>query len=64
MFLLLLAVVYTYLGKAWVRFQGWVSRAEEPKRYWSEVITYYLLGGCLIGYFVYLGTTVGYPPLW
>ncbi len=53
MFLLFLAVVYTYTGKAWVRFHGWVYRAEEPKRYWLEVAMYYLLGVGLIGLFLY-----------
>ena len=53
MFLLLLAMVYTYTGKAYVRFQGWVYRAKEPKRYWGEVVTYYLLGAAFIGLFLY-----------
>ena len=34
-FIFLLAVVYTYTGKVWVRFHGWVNRAEEPTRYWG-----------------------------
>jgi hypothetical protein len=50
MFLLLLAVVYTYTGKAWIRFHGWVNRAEDPKRYWLEVSAYYLGGIGFIGY--------------
>jgi hypothetical protein len=49
-FLLLLAVVYTYTGKAWIRFHGWVNRAEDPKRYWLEVSAYYLGGIVFIGY--------------
>jgi hypothetical protein len=53
MFLLLLAVVYTYTGKAWIRFHSWVYRADEPKRYWLEVATYYLLGVGFVGYFLY-----------
>jgi hypothetical protein len=52
-FVLFLAVVYTNTGKAWIRFHGWVYRAEEPKRYWLEVATYYLVGVVLIGYFLY-----------
>jgi hypothetical protein len=51
--LLFLAVVYTYIGKAWIKFHGWVYRAEEPKRYWLEVAMYYLLGVGLIGLFLY-----------
>jgi len=53
MFLLFLAVVYTYTGKAWIRFHGWVYRAEEPKRYWLEVAMYYLGGVGFVGYFLY-----------
>jgi uncharacterized membrane protein len=50
-FLLFLGAVYTYIGKAYVRFSGWVYRADEPKRYWLEVATYYLGGVVCIGLF-------------
>lgn len=53
MFLLSLAVAYTYTGKAWIRMHGWVYRAEEPKRYWLEVAVYYLGAVFLIGLFLY-----------
>ena len=49
MVFLLAAVVYTYTGKAWIRFHGWVYRAEKPKRFWLEVVTCLLLGLGLIG---------------
>ena len=49
MVFLLAAGVYTYTGKAWIRFHGWVYRAEKPKRFWLEVVTYFLLGLGLIG---------------
>jgi hypothetical protein len=52
-FILLLALVYTYTGKAYIRFQGWVNRAEQPKRYWAEVTTYYFLGFGFIALFLY-----------
>ena len=52
-FVLFLAVVYTYTGKAWIRFHGWVDRADEPKRYWLEVAAYYLVGVVLIGLFLF-----------
>jgi len=48
------AVVWTCTGKAWVRFCGWVYRAEEPKRFWSEVATYYVGGIVFLGIFLYL----------
>jgi hypothetical protein len=51
-FILLLAVIYTCTGKAWIRFHGWVYRAEEPKRYWIEVAMYYLFAAGFICYFL------------
>jgi hypothetical protein len=53
MFVVFLAVIYTYTGKAYIRFHGWVYRADEPKRYWLEVIAYYVVGVGLIGLFLY-----------
>jgi hypothetical protein len=53
MFLLFLAMLYTYTGKAWIRFHGWVYRAEEPKRYWLEVTMYYLGAVVMFGLFWY-----------
>ena len=47
------AVVWTCTGKAWIRFHGWVYRAEEPNRFWLEVAMYYLGGVFFIGYFLY-----------
>jgi hypothetical protein len=47
------AVVWTYTGKAWIRFHGWVYRAEEPKRYWMEVAAYYLIAVFFIAVFLY-----------
>ena len=52
-FVLFLAFIYTCAGKAWIRAGGWVYRAHEPKRYWSEVVTYYLIGVGLIGLFLF-----------
>jgi hypothetical protein len=47
------AVVWTCTGKAWIRFHGWVYRAEEPNRFWLEVVGYYLGGAVFIGAFMY-----------
>jgi hypothetical protein len=47
------AVVYTCMGKVWVRFNGWVYRTEEPRVFWGEVIVYYLGGLLFLGYFLY-----------
>lgn len=53
MFLLFLAVLYTYLGKVGLRGGGWIYRAKEPRRYWWAVAAYYLGGVFLIGFFLY-----------
>lgn len=58
-----MGVISTSTGKVWGRFR-WVYRAEEPSIFWWAIGCCYLAGACLIGYFMYLGTTVGYPPLW
>ena len=48
------AVVWTRIGRVWVRFHGWVYRDQEPKRFWREVGMEYLMGVVLIGIFLYL----------
>jgi hypothetical protein len=50
------AVVWTCTGKAWMRFHGWVYRAQEPKRFWWEVAIDCLTGVVFIGIFLYLVT--------
>jgi len=47
------AAVFTYTGKVWVRFNGWVYRAEKPGTFWGEVAVYYLGGVWFIGCFLY-----------
>jgi H+/Cl- antiporter ClcA len=47
------AVVWTYIGKAWTRFYGWVYRAEEPTSFWWVVAVYFLGGALFIGLFMY-----------
>jgi hypothetical protein len=46
------AVVFTCTGRAWVRFNGWIYRAKEPRWFWYEVALYYLSGIFFIGYFL------------
>jgi hypothetical protein len=53
MFVLFLGVFYTYTGKAYIRFHGWVSRTDEPKRYWLEVVAYFVVGAVFIVIFLY-----------
>jgi hypothetical protein len=59
-----MAMYSTSSGKTWARFHGWVYRANEPKWFWWMVAEDYLAGFGFIAYFMYLGTTAGYPPLW
>ncbi|HEY1939271.1 MAG TPA: hypothetical protein VGJ33_15165 [Candidatus Angelobacter sp.] len=47
------AVVYTCMGKVWVRFNGWVYRAEEPRTFWVQVALLYLGGVWFLGCFLY-----------
>ena len=56
MVLLVLATVYTFIGRVYVRFSGWVYRADEPKRYRFEIAMYYLAGMvCIVLYLVKVG---------
>jgi hypothetical protein len=48
------ATVFTCMGKAWVRFNGWVYRAKEPRSFWWEIALYYLIGVWFIRHFLYL----------
>ena len=52
MVFLFVAVLYTYIGKAWSRSNTWIYRTKEPTRYWLEVGSYYLVGIGLIGLFL------------
>ena len=47
------ATVFAIKGKVWVRFNGWVYRAEKPETFWWEVAIDYLVGAFFIGYFLY-----------
>lgn len=47
------AVLFTGTGKVWVRFNGWVYRAKEPKWFWWEIALDYLIGFCFVGYFLF-----------
>jgi hypothetical protein len=47
------AVVSTCTGKTWLRNQSCINRAKEPTEFWCTVAMYYLIGICLVGYFLY-----------
>jgi hypothetical protein len=51
--LIALGALYTYTGKAYARFHGYIYRADNPKGFWLEVASSYLLGLALIGLFLY-----------
>jgi hypothetical protein len=53
MFLILLGLVQTYMGKAWLRAGGWIYRAKEPTRYWLTVVMYFLCGVLSIVFFLW-----------
>ena len=52
-FLLFIAVVGTYTGKAWARFGQQVHRAKQPKEFWWVIAMQYLGGVGFIGYYLY-----------
>jgi len=43
------SVIFTFTGKVWVRFNGWVYRIEKPKAFWGEVAAYFFIGVFFIG---------------
>jgi hypothetical protein len=47
------ALVWTYTGKVWIRFHGWLYRSEEPGWFWWQVSLYCLIGVGCIWYFVH-----------
>lgn len=49
----LLGVLFSSTGMAWGRFGSVTYRAENPKKFWGNVIVLYLLGVLLIGLFLY-----------
>jgi hypothetical protein len=49
--LIALGALYTCTGKAYARFHGYIYRADDPKGFWLEVASSYLLGLALIGLF-------------
>jgi hypothetical protein len=57
-FPIFLGGVYASTGQAWVRFQGWVYRAKDPKKFWWEIAWYCLGGVCCIGYYLYKAVTL------
>ena len=62
MVFVLMGAISMSTGKALTR-GAIIDHDKEPKLFWWIVVLDYVFGVCFIGYFMYLGTTVGYPPL-
>ena len=52
--LIVIGVIYIYMGRAYARFRGWANRADDPKGYWLAVASYLVGGAVLIAYALYL----------
>lgn len=54
-FIVISAAVYEILsGRAWVRFNGWVYKANEEKTFWWNVAVLLLIGLFLVGFCFHL----------
>ncbi len=51
--LLIFAAAFTLTGETLERYHGIVYRAEEPRRFWWDVVFYFLAGLFFIGVYVY-----------
>jgi 1,4-alpha-glucan branching enzyme len=51
--LLVMTAVFTLSGETLERYHGVVYRMEEPKRFWWDVVLYFLAGLFFIGLYVY-----------
>lgn len=49
-----LGVMETVSGDAVQRFGNMVSRSEDSREFWSEVVTHYLIGVAAISYFLFM----------
>ena len=51
--LLIMGAVFTLSGETLERFRGIVDRDEEPKRFWWNVVWYFLAGFFFIALYLY-----------
>jgi hypothetical protein len=47
------ALLSSFTGKTLVRFQGIVSRAQDPKGFWQAVVGIYVIGAIFLGLFLF-----------
>jgi hypothetical protein len=48
-----LTLIFTLTGKCLVKYQGIVSRTEDPKAFWQNIVVYCVLGIVCLGLYVY-----------
>ena len=51
--LLVMTAVFTLSGETLERYRGIVYRTKEPKRFWWDVVLYFLAGLFFIGLYLY-----------
>jgi hypothetical protein len=51
--LLVMTAVFAISGQTLERYHGIVSRTKEPKRFWWDVVIYFLAGLLFIGFYLY-----------
>lgn len=51
--LLVMTAVFTLSGETLERYHGIVYRTEEPKRFWWDVVLYFIAGLFFIGLYLY-----------
>jgi hypothetical protein len=51
--LLIMTAVFTLSGETLERYHGIVCRTEEPKRFWWDVVMYFIGGLFFIGLYLY-----------
>jgi hypothetical protein len=51
--LMVMALIFTLTGRCLVKYQGIISRADDPKTFWQNVALYYLLGLLCLGLYLY-----------
>ena len=50
---LVMTAVFTLSGETLERYHGIVYRAKEPKRFWWDVVLYFIMGLFFIGLYLY-----------
>jgi hypothetical protein len=53
MVLMGMSLIFTITGKCLVKYEGIVSRAEDPKTFWQGITTYFVLGLVCFGLYLY-----------